>query len=164
MTDEPIFAWDDRLQRQVCIGISVWNGRELLPDRPEMRDSRWTTHTDSRRSGELLTERDLKHLPSRSWTTQRSSQGRRDPLTCACGQRKTRTAKQCLECRKVHGWNGGNTGRVKAWVKPCPGCTREIRATSQACKSCTATAKIAQRIAAGFHGGSKRSAQKASAA
>lgn len=45
MIGAPVYAWDEQLQRKVCIGTLAHDGRDgLLPDRPERRDSRLIEH------------------------------------------------------------------------------------------------------------------------
>jgi hypothetical protein len=155
MTGDLIYAWDDKTARMVPIGTAIFDGTHfatkhkdtgeldggtvegLIPDRSERRDSRWISHVDNLRSGQILTVQDLAAQPSNSWTTQRDRAHGIDRTRCSCGGRKTRTARRCTACRKVRGWNGDAPGRPRTWLKRCPVCqATEIRVASKSCRAC----------------------------
>lgn len=74
--NDPVYVWSDHLQCKVLIGVSVWDGRELLPDRAERRDSR-------------LIEQAPGH-----------DRPLRPSMRCACGT-AIRGCSQCVSCRRA---------------------------------------------------------------
>jgi hypothetical protein len=87
MTGDLLFAWDEKTNSRQPIGYSVWDGKDgLLPDRPEVRDSRFTQEGFSRDC-----------LPS----YHEAKRPRVLMGVCACGRAISRRSGSCVGCYRA---------------------------------------------------------------
>lgn len=86
-----ITVWNHEVNRFELVE-SCWDGRELLPERTQRTDDRWTTKVESHGKGALVRPEDFR---SAGRPPGRASK-------CSCGRQKSHAAVRCLVCARAN--------------------------------------------------------------